>query len=71
MKRSITTNYYIKKYRYTVTDELIAADGEIKWETELSEEQQSRLFAEYEAEMLERERREKRKSQNISLEDNV
>lgn len=60
-----------KKYRSIVTDELIAADGDIKWEAELSEEQQSRLFAEYEAEMLERERREKRKNQNISLEDNV
>lgn len=64
----------IKKYLAISAEELVIEDTDIKWEAddfgneEISEEEQARLLEQYEAEILERE---KRKSQVVPIEEQV
>lgn len=57
-----------------VKEELVIEDTDVKWDTddfgneEISEEEQARLLEQYEAEIMERE---KRKSQIVPLEEKV
>lgn len=66
--------FFPKQINKLASDELIIEDTDIKWDAddfgneEISEEEQARLLEQYEAEIMERE---KRKSQVVPLEEKV
>lgn len=70
----INSNDEILVGKNSTADELIIEDTDIKWDAddfgneEISEEEQNRLLEQYEAEIMERE---KRKSQVVPLEEKV